>query len=430
MPLTDAKARAEKPGETVKKLSDGGGLQLWIAPGGARTWRMAYRFAGKQKMLAIGPYPAVALSAARRAREAAKALLAAGNDPSNAPEEIMLAIDTARRMDRGATMADAVKAAAEAAKLREEIAPGQTFNEVADEWHAKLGRDGRAEVTLGKIAWLLNFARPELGAKSMRSITSRDVLDVLRKVETRGRVESANRLRSVIGGVFRYAISVGKADNDPTVALRGALTTPVTKHRAAITDPRQFGGLLRAVWDFEGLTTIRSALILMAYLAPRPGELRLAEWSEFDLDGATWTIPAARAKMRRAHRKPLPAQAVAVLRDLHKITGAGRLVFPGQRTWSRPLSENTLNAALRRLGFGKDDMTAHGFRAAFSTIANESGLWAEDAIERELGHMDQDEARRAYARGAYWDERTKLMAWWANHCDSLREGGKVIALRA
>ncbi|MEZ2407305.1 tyrosine-type recombinase/integrase [Bosea sp. RCC_152_1] len=422
MPLTDVKIRSAKPSDRTLKLSDGEGLQLWISPAGARTWRLAYRSAGKQRAIGIGPYPAVSLSAARRARDAAKRLLATGNDPAAHGTVITVALDEARRIEAGASPREATAAAAEAAKQREAVLPGESFREVAKEWLAKTSMDGRAEVTVEKVSWLLGFALDELGEKSVRSISSREVLGILRKVEARGRIESANRLRSVIGRVFRYAIATDKAENDPTIALRGAIATPVVRHRPAIVEEKPFGALLRAVWGFEGLATIRYALKLMAYLAPRPGELRLAEWSEFDLDGAAWNIPAGRMKMRRPHRKPLPLQALALLRELHDITGEGRLVLPGQRVWTRPLSENTLNACLRRLGYSADEVTAHGFRASFSTIANQSGKWSADAIEKELGHLDEDEARRAYARGMFWTERIDMMQWWADRCDELRQG--------
>jgi integrase len=256
------------------------------------------------------------------------------------------------------------------------------------------------------------------------------VLAALQKVERRGRHETARRLRSTIGSVFRYAVATARADNDPTFALRGALTTPVVKPRAAVTDPRAFGALLRAIDGFDGQPTTHAALKLMTLLFPRPGELRMAEWSEFDLDDAVWTIPATRTKMRRAHRVPLSRQAVAILKALGEVTGNGRLVFPCVRTVARPISENTLNAALRRLGYSKDQATAHGFRATASTLLNESGKWNADAIERQLAHVENNDVRRAYARGEHWDERVQMMAWWADYLDSLKVVGKVIPMDA
>lgn len=240
-----------------------------------------------------------------------------------------------------------------------------------------------------------------------------DVLAALQKVERRGRHETARRLRSTIGSVFRYAVATTRADNGPTFALRGALTTPVVKPRAAVTDPRAFGALLRAIDGFDGQPTTHAALKLMALLFPRPGELRMAEWTEFDLDAAVWTIPAMRTKMRRVHRVPLPRQAVPILKALGEVTGNGRLVFPCVRTTARPISENTLNAALRRLGYSKDQATAHGFRATASTLLNESGKWNADAIERQLAHVENNDVRRAYARGEHWAERVQMMTWWS-----------------
>jgi len=248
-------------------------------------------------------------------------------------------------------------------------------------------------------------------------------------VEIRGRHESARRLRSTIGGVFRYATATARAENDPTIALQGALTRPTVNHRAAVTDPTSLGALLRAVEGFEGQPATHAALKLIALLFPRPGELRGAEWSEFDLEAAVWTIPAARTKMRRIHRVPLPRQAVAVLEKLKLITGNSKLAFPGTRTAFRSISENTLNAALRRLGYSKDEATSHGFRATASTLLNECGKWNPDAIERQLAHVEGNDVRRAYARGEHWDERVEMMQWWADHLDTLRIGGEVIALR-
>jgi integrase len=384
MALSDVKCRTEKAGEKLKKLSDGGGLQLWVTTTGSRLWRLAYRFGGKQKLLALGAYPAIGLADARQARDEARKLIARGIDPSDA------------RKQRKAESAD-------------------TFNAIADEWMGKLRREDRAPATMAKTEWLIDLARSDLGSKPIR-----DVLAVLRKVEARGRLETARRLRSTIGQVFRYAIATTRAENDPTIALRGALTSPTVKHRAVITDKKGFGALLRAVWSYEGQPETAAALKLMPLLFPRPGELRLAEWSEFDLEAATWTIPAARAKMRREHKKPLSRQAVAILRELQKLTGSGRLLLPSIRSQERPISENTLNAALRRLGYSQDEATAHGFRATASTLLNESGRWSADAIERELGHVEGNSIRRAYHRAAYWDERVSMMQSWADMIDAMR----------
>ena len=387
MPLTDLALRNAKPAEKPYKLADGGGLHLFITPSGSRLWRLKYRIDGKEKLLSLGPYPTIPLAAAREKREEAKRLLADGVDPSAAKRET-------RRV--------------------EEAAVGASFRAVAEELLAKMEREGRALRTLEKVRWLLGLTYDDLGARPIDAIRAADILPVLRLVEARGRHETARRLRSTIGVVFRYAMATARAESDPTSALRGALTSPTVTHRAAITEPAALGALLRALDTFDGQPTTRAALLLLPLLFPRPGELRAAEWSEFDLDGAVWTIPAARMKMRRPHRLPLPRQAVEILRGLYPLTGRGRLVFPSVRTVLRPISENTLNAAFRRMGYGKDDVTAHGFRATASTLLNESGQWNADAIERQLAHVDADTVRRAYARGEHWEERVRMMQWWAD----------------
>jgi integrase len=411
MALSDVKIRAVKPAAKPVKLSDGAGLQLVITPAGGKTWKLAYRFGGKQRELTIGGYPAIGLADARLRRDAAKRLLTDGIDPG-----------VQKRLD----------------KISRAESSAVTFTVIAAELLDKKRREGRADATLAKTEWLLTFANDVLGARPITEITAREVLICLRAVERRGRLETARRLRSVIGEVFRYAIATSRAVSDPTGALKGALVNPVVKHRAAITDARELGGLMRAIDTFNGQPTTIAGLKLLALTACRPGELRLASWSEFDLDAATWTIPAGRMKMRREHRVPLARQAVAELGQLHAITGRGALVLPGYGVAGRagepmqpkPISENTLNAALRRMGYDPATMTAHGFRASFSTLANEARLWSPDAIERALAHQEPDAIRRAYARGAHWDERVRLMQWWAEQLDAWREGGKVIALRA
>lgn len=393
MPLTDTVCRNAKAGVAAKKLSDSGGLQLWIQPTGSKLWRVAYRFDGKQKLLALGAYPALSLLDARRARDDAKRLLAGGVDPSAAKQ-------AARR---------AIAAAAE-----------HSFRAIAEEYAAKLEREGRAEATLKKLRWLLSFAYTALGERPIRTISARDVLHILRRIEERGRYETARRLRATISSVFRYAVATARADSDPTFALQGALTRSAPRPRSAITTSPAFGGLLRAIWGYDGAPETILALQLMAYLFPRPGELRQAEWREFDLEARVWIIPGSRTKMRRPHRVPLPSQALEKLAGLYPLTGQEMFVFPSIRSSARCMSENTLNAALRRLGYSKDDATSHGFRASASTLLNESGLWHPDAIERALAHVESNDVRRAYARGEHWDERVRMAAWWADHCDALR----------
>jgi integrase len=401
MALSDVQIRGAKPADSVVKLSDGKGLQLWVTPAGGKIWKLAYRHGGAQKTLTIGAYPEITLAAARDQRDHAKRLLVSGVDPAQ-----QKALD----------------------KLAKTNSDAMTFGIVADELIAKKIREGRAAATIIKMRWLLDQARPVLAARPISAISAVEVLSVLKIAEKKGKLETARRMRATIGEVFRFAIATARASNDPTFALRGALTAPTVKHRAAITEPKELGALLRAIEAFEGQPTTVAALKLMAILFPRPGELRLAEWREFDLANALWTIPASRAKMRREHRVPLPRQALTILEGLKPYTGHGALVLPGLRTATRPISENTMNAALRRMGYSQDDMTSHGFRAAASTLLNESGKFSPDAIERALAHQDADAVRRAYARGEHWQERVTMGQWWADHLDTLRDGAKVIPL--
>jgi len=271
-----------------------------------------------------------------------------------------------------------------------------------------------------KNRWLLEDLASPLRDRPIAQITPPEVLEVLRRVEAKGAHESAQRLRSAIGRVFRFAIATGRTPSDPTAALAGALVVHRVRHHPAITNPAAVGQLLRAIDGIDGSRVVKAALQIMALCFPRPGELRHAEWQEIDLDKAVWSVPEQRTKMRRPHAIALPPQAVTVFRDLHLISGRGRLVFPGVRSNARPLSENTLNAALRRLGYGVNEMTAHGFRTIASTLLNESGEWSSDAIERALAHQDANAVRRAYARGEYWDERVRMAAWWGDHLDHLR----------
>ncbi len=411
MSLTDLQIRQTKPGNKPIKLSDGEGLQLVVSPAGGRSWKLAYRFNGKQRELTIGRYPEFGLAEARAERDRAKRQLATGRDPAMQKKLSKLA-----------------KAESNAA----------TFSILAAELLDKKRREGKAATTLSKLEWLFSLAVGDLGERPVAEISAPEVLATLKKIERRGKLETAKRLRSVIGEVFRYAIATARASNDPTFALRGALTAPAVKHRAAITDIAGLGGLLRAIDDFQGQPTTIAALRLAAYLFPRPGELRQANWAEFDVAAAIWTIPASRAKMRRPHRIPLSSQAIAILQELRTITGHGVLVFPGygmsggkgRKIAPRPISENTLNSALRRMGYGPDQMTAHGFRAAASTLLNESGRFSADAIERALAHQDSDAVRRAYARGEFWDERVVMYQWWADRLDAWRENGKLTSMHA
>ena len=399
MALTDAACRAAKSGPERLKLYDGDGLQLWVQKSGSKLWNLAYRFDGKQRQLALGPYPEVGLGEARLQRERARKMLRDGLDPA-----------------KNWSLAPAKEALAEA----------PTFKEIALEYIEKRRKEGLATPTMIKKKWLLDFAYPSLGHMAMTTIKPKDVLIVLQDVEERGCFESARRLRATIGAVFRYAVATSRAEIDPTPVLRGAIVPPKVTPRAAITNSKKLGGLLRSIYDFDGQPTTIAALKLMALLFPRPGELRLSKWPEFDIEKHVWTIPAERTKMRREHQIPLPTQAETILLDLQKITGHAEFVLPGLAKIDRPISENTMNLALRRMGYSDAEMTSHGFRATASTLLNESGKWSSDAIERQLAHIDKNAVRRAYARGLFWDERVKMMSWWADHLDKLRAARREV----
>jgi integrase len=403
MPITDTACRTSKPGEKPYKLSDGGGLYLLIEKNGSKLWRHAFRFDGKQKLVALGAYPVVSLADARAGRDANKSLLAKGVDPA-----------VQRKIDRGAAR----------------IARSNTFSLVADELLEKFKAEGDDPKTLEKKKWLLSFINADLGDRPVAEIKAPELLDVLRKIERRGRFDTARRARSLAGRVFKFAIATSRAERDPSADLAGALISPKVQHRAAITEPKAVGALLRAIDDLDGQLTTRAALQLIAVTFVRPGELRNAEWKEFDISNAVWNIPAEKMKMSRPHKVPLSRQATEIIEGIRAVTASSRYLFPQIRSWHRPISDGTLNAALRRLGYTKTEMTAHGFRSTASTLLNESGKWHRDAIERQLAHQEEDETRAAYNHAEFWEERVRLMGWWANYLDALRCSGDVVALRA
>jgi integrase len=391
MALNALAIRNATPGERPYKLPDGDGLHLLVNPNGSKLWRFRYQFAGKEKMLSLGPFPEVSLASAREKRREARELVAEGKDPSQKKREDKLAAAVVSR---------------------------NTFGAVAAEHLANLQANGAAQSTIDKNRWLVEDLGAPLANRPISEITPAEVLDLLKKVEKTGRRETAKRLRATIGRVFRLAVVTLRASHDPTYALKGALLRPQVQHRAAITDEVKLGGLMRCIDEYDGWPTIKAALLFLALTMTRPGEVRYMKRSEVNFPKATWRIPAERMKMRRPHDVPLSRQALAVLREIWDATD-GELVFPSIRSWRRPLSENAMNSALRRMGFASNEMCAHGFRSSASTILNGHGF-NPDVIEAALAHQEADPVRRTYNRALYWPERIDLLQRWADLLDEFR----------
>ncbi|MEO5326969.1 MAG: tyrosine-type recombinase/integrase [Magnetococcus sp. THC-1_WYH] len=400
MPLNDTMLRNIKPSSVTIKKSDGGGLFIRVEPTGGKLWKWSYRFQGRQKTLSLGKYPEVSLKDARAKRDAAKEALANGIDPGEMKKEEKAAAST-----------------------------DNSFEGVARLWIDKMVRPRYTEKHTGLVTSRLERdVFPLIGSKEIRELRASDILEVLGRMEKRGVLVSAKRVRQIIGQVCRYAVSNAKADFDPTTALRGALPPTQEKHRATITDPQEIGELLRAIDGYKGSFVTLCALKLAPMMMVRPGELRHAEWTEFDLDNALWTIPGEKMKMKGKHVVPLSHQAVAILREIYPLTGSGKYVFPGALSDTRPMSENTVLYALRRLGYPTGTMTGHGFRSMASTILNEQG-WHRDAIERQLAHGERDAVRAAYNHAEHMPERKKMMQHWSDYLDQLA-GKNVVPMKA
>jgi len=407
--LTDTRIRTTKPGDKPIRLADERGLYLEVSPSGGRWWRLKYRFGGMEKLLSMGTYPDTGLKAAREKRDKARALLADGVDPS---------------------------ATRRAEKASRSQATTNSFEAVAREWHATVHV---AQVSAGHGARTLirleQDVFPWLGGLPVCDIKPPQLLQTMRRIEARGAIETAHRALQACGQVFRYAIATGRAERDPTPDLRGALKPVLVEHMAAITDPKRVGELLRAIEAYKGMPITRSALQLAPLVFVRPGELRKAEWAEFDLDAAEWRIPAERMKRTKqeklsgsAHVVPLSRQAMSVLRELHPLTGHGRYLFPSPRTGERPMSDNGVLSALRRMGFPKDEMTGHGFRAMARTLLAERLGVDEAVIEAQLAHAVKDSLGRAYNRTEFIDQRRKMLQMWAEYLDKLRVGAEIIPI--
>jgi integrase len=393
MALSELAVRTAKARSKQFKLYDEKGLLVLVRPTGGKLWRFKYRFAGKEQQLSLGTYPEVGLRAARDRRDEARKLVSAGKNP---------AVEKRRA---------AVAAA---------VSRGNTFALVASELIEKMRREGRANATITKAWWHLSRLQP-LANLPIAEIEAFELLAVLRRLEERGNLEAARQVRSFASRVFRYGVATTRCKHDVAADLIGALIAPNVKHHAAIVNPNEVGALLRAIDGFQGEPSTCFALQLAPHVFVRPGELRSAEWQEIDLDAQVWTIPAYKTKMRKPHAVPLSPQAKAILEQARELSGNGKLVFPGQRSAHRPISENTMNAALRRLGYGKNEMTAHGFRTMASTLLNDSGLWRADVIERALAHGERDGTREAYNRAIYWAERENMARWWSDYLDDLRD---------
>lgn len=400
--LTTIEINALKPREQPYKVADGKGLYLLVSPSGSLLWRVKFRFHGIEKKMALGRYPDLSLKEARQKRDEAREHLAEGVNP--------LAV----RLQ---------------AKLEAELAARTTFQVVADEFIEKMASEGKSPATLKKARWFRDLLGPTIGYRPIADITAHELLAAFKRLERKGHHETAHRLRAFSGRIFRYAVATLRAQHNPADILRGALIAPKVKHHAAVLEPAKVGELLRAIEGYSGKIETRIALQLAPHVFLRPGELRKAEWSEIDFGAAVWRIPGEKMKMGQPHVAPLSTQSVDLLRALRALKNPGQFLFPALQTSLKPMCENTLNVALRRMGYGNDEMTAHGFRAMASTLLNESGFWHPDAIERALAHRDRDTVRAAYHRGAHWAERVKMAQWWSDYLVGLRDGAEVIPLK-
>lgn len=399
MALKDVELRAFKPQDRAYKRADERGLYIEVRPNGSKLWRLKYRHLGTEKRLALGAYPEVSLAEARRKRDEARQKLRDGIDPS---------------------------AERQREKLIAQFSAANTFEQIAKEYIDKMVAEGRADATTSKANWLLEQLAP-VAKRPIDDLKPVDILAALKRIEARGKHETARRCRSFASRVFRYAAATGRAESDPTSILRGALVAPKVTHHSAILEPEAVGELLRTIDAYSGNAITRLAMQILPHVMARPGELRKAQWTEFDLNNAVWKIPPERMKMRRPHAVPLSRQVVVYLAELYALTGPEGYVFPAFHTSRRPMSENTINQAFRRMGYAVGQITAHGLRTTASTLLNESGKWSPDAIERSLAHADTNAIRGIYNRGFYWEERVAMHQWWSDYLDQLRREVKGAA---
>ncbi len=401
MALSDVMIRNKKPPGKQVKLYDSDGLFLLVTPQGGKYFRFKYRFDRKEKTLALGTYPEISLTDARQRRDEARKQVAHGIDPG------------------------AVKKAQKQAVTSET----ETFEVIAREWHTKFIHTWTTGHAVKLLSAMTRDLFPWLGTRPIKELKAPELLATLRRIESRGTLETAHRMRGLLGQIFRYAVATGRAERDPAADLRGALPQPNEKHHAAITDPKEAAPLLRAAEGYQGSFVVKCAMRLAPMLFVRPGELRQAEWTEFDLDDAVWNIPASKMKMKEPHLVPLSNQAIEIFKELQPLTGTSRFVFPSARSFARPMSNNAILAALRRMGFSKDEMTGHGFRAMARTILDEVLQVRPDFIEHQLAHAVRDPNGRAYNRTAHLVERRKMMQQWSDYLDKLKAGAEVIPFK-
>ena len=402
MALNNLTIKGAKPKDKKYRLPDANGLYLEITPSGGKLWRMKYRYAGKEKLLSFGRFPDISLKDAREFKNEAKKLLANGIDPS----------ETKKALKQ--KKLDSVK---------------NNFEAVAREWIDKNKEKWSTSNTTRVTARLERLVIPFIGKKGISTITAPDLLNVIQRIEQTGTIYTAHKVLQNCGQVFRYAMATARTNTDPTTALKGALPVVKPSHHASITDPKKIGALLRAINGYDGTYTTQCALKLAPLVIVRPGELRHAEWHEIDIDKAEWRIPAAKMKMKSVHIVPLSKQALTILNLLYSVTGTGKYIFPGVRSTDRPMSENTINAGLRRLGYTKEEMTGHGFRSMASTLLNEQG-WHWDAIERQLAHAERNSIRAAYNYAEHMPERIRMMQHWADYLEGLANGADIISIHS
>lgn len=404
MALKHAEIQGFRAKDTLYKKADEKGLFLWIFPNGSKRWNFKYRFSGKEKSMALGVYPEVSLADARRKRDDARRMLADGHDPMHA-----------RKMK----------------KISNSINAGNSFATVGEEFiTVKLVNSQKAPATIEKARWYFGHLLPALGSRPIADIEPAELLAVLKAIEKKGKRETAVRTRALASRIFRYGVATTRCKADPAALLTGALSSPIVVSYAAILEPKRLGEFLRAVDGFGGGPIVKLAMQILPHVMLRPGELRFARWDELDLENAIWRIPAERTKQRRPHALPISKQVLALLCELRPHSIDDGFLFPGERTHLKPISENAMNAAFRRMGFGKGEVTAHGFRSTASTMLNESGKWQPDAIERALAHGDSDAIRGKYNRGSYWDERVPMMQWWSDYLDKVKVGGDILPFSA